>query len=46
MKKRLIYEAPEAEFILVWFEENILSEIQNGTMPSYNGNFGQETSWD
>ena len=24
MKKRLTYEAPEAELILVWFENNIL----------------------
>ena len=46
MNNKLIYETPMAELIFVRFEENILSEIQNGTMPSYNGNFGQETSWD
>lgn len=30
MKKRLTYEAPEAELILVRFEENILSGGQDG----------------
>ena len=31
MKKRLTYEAPEAELILVRFEENILSEIMGNS---------------
>ena len=30
MRKKQIYEAPEAEVLLVKFEENILSDPMNG----------------
>lgn len=42
MKKRLIYEAPEAEFILVRFEENFLGTGDgDGTLNfGYNGDAG------
>ena len=37
MKKRLTYEAPEGELILVHFEENILS---GGQTTDYHGSAG------
>ena len=41
MKKRLIYEAPDAELILVRFEENfLLSEGGNQRTLDYNGSGG------
>lgn len=39
MKKRLIYEAPEAEMILVRFEENILSGDGYGGMKEAGQSF-------
>lgn len=49
MKNRLIYETPDAELILVRFEENFLGsdDIQDvPTAPKYDGNYGTEHSWD
>ena len=47
MNNKTNYETPMAELILVRFEENIMSDIQNvPTAPTFNGNYGEETSWD
>ena len=40
MKKRLTYVAPEAELVLVRFEENILSVAENERSLNYNDNGG------
>ena len=47
MEKKLFYETPETELILVRFEENILSEgvDSNGVNPGdYNG-YNTEVEW-
>ena len=47
MNNKLIYETPESELILVHFEKNIMSEIQDvPTAPKFNGSYGAEQSWD
>lgn len=47
MNNKLFYETPMTELILVHFEENIMSDIQNvPTAPKFNGSYGEETSWD
>ena len=47
MKPKTNYGTPETELILVHFEENIMSDIQNvPTAPKFNGSYGEETSWD
>ena len=50
MKKRLTYEAPEAEFIQVRFEENFLGTDGTTTLGGYNptepGTSGDHSGFD
>lgn len=46
MNKKLVYEAPGAELILVRFEENIMSVQTVSGVQDYNNGFGQEQDWD
>ena len=47
MNKKLVYEAPGAELILVRFEENILSGVQSVSgVQDYSNGFGEEQNWD